>query len=106
MLSEELVVDVSAALPFAGETHTVAATLHLPLDDPRAVLVCWPGGSYDRRYWQWDALPGYDFAEHMTGHGFVVVAADHLGVGASSRPADADAVTLEVMAAAQAAFVR
>jgi pimeloyl-ACP methyl ester carboxylesterase len=35
-----------------------------------------------------------------------VVAADHLGVGKSSRPADVDAVTLEVMAAANAAFTQ
>jgi pimeloyl-ACP methyl ester carboxylesterase len=101
----ELVVDVSAALPFAGETSTMSATLHEPEGAPRAVLVCWPGGSYDRRYWQFDAMPGYNFAEHMTARGFAVVAADHLGVGASSRPADVDAITLEVMAAAAGAFV-
>jgi pimeloyl-ACP methyl ester carboxylesterase len=101
----ELVVDVSGALPFDGETSTMSATLHEPEGAPRAVLVCWPGGSYDRRYWQFDAIPGYNFAEHMTGRGFAVVAADHLGVGASSRPADVDALTLEVIAAAAGAFV-
>jgi len=100
----EVVVDVSAALPFPGEANTVSATLHEPAGDPRAVLVCWPGGSYDRRYWQFDAVPGYSFAEHMTAQGFAVVAADHLGVGGSSRPADVDAVTLEVIAGAAGAF--
>ena len=34
--------------------------------------------------------PGYSFAEHMTAQGFVVVGADHLGVGASSKPTDGD----------------
>jgi len=100
----ELRVDVSSALPFTGETNTMSATVHEPEGPPRAVLVCWPGGSYDRSYWQFDANPGYSFAAHMTAQGFAVVAGDPLGVGASSRPADVDAVGLEAMAAAQAAL--
>jgi pimeloyl-ACP methyl ester carboxylesterase len=105
-VGEELDVDVSAALPFAGEANSISATLHHPADAPRAVLVCWPGGSYDRSYWQFDGHAGYSFADHMTARGFAVVAADHLGVGRSSRPADVDAVTLEVMAMAQCEFAR
>jgi serine aminopeptidase S33 family len=101
--TEELVADVSSAVPFP-EGASLSGTLHLPAGAPRAVLVCWPGGSYDRRYWQFEAVPGYSFAEHMTAKGFAVVAADHLGVGASSAPADVDGVTLEVMARAGAAF--
>ena len=42
----------------------------------------------------------------MTDRGFVVIAVDPLGVGASSRPSDVDAVNLETMAAAAAEFVR
>jgi pimeloyl-ACP methyl ester carboxylesterase len=99
-----LTVDVSAAVRFAGEATTMSATLHEPEGAPRAVLVCWPGGSYDRRYWQFDAVPGYSFAEHMTAQGLAVVAADHLGAGASTAPADVDAVTLEVMARAAGAL--
>ena len=49
--------------------------------------------------------PGYSFAEHMTAQGFVVVAADHLGVGASTKPADGDRVNFETMSAAAASFV-
>jgi pimeloyl-ACP methyl ester carboxylesterase len=105
-VGEELVFDVSAALPFEGETNSVSGTLHLPSGSPRALLVCWPGGSYDRSYWQFDAHPGYSFAEYMVARGFAVVAADHIGVGKSTRPSDVDAVTLEVMAAAQGEFVR
>jgi pimeloyl-ACP methyl ester carboxylesterase len=70
------------------------------------VLVCWPGGSYDRRYWQFDALPGYSFAEHMAARGFAVVAADHLGTGASSKPAEVDAVDVACLAAAAAEVAR
>jgi hypothetical protein len=105
----EVVLDVSADLPFE-EPSFLAASVHLPDPDgepPRAVLICWPGGSYARAYWDMHipGHPGYSFAEHMTAHGFVVVAADHLGVGASSRPADGDQVNFETMSAATASFV-
>jgi pimeloyl-ACP methyl ester carboxylesterase len=105
----EVVLDVSAELPFE-ESSFIAASVHLPDaggELPRAVLVCWPGGSYARAYWDMH-VPGhhgYSFAEHMTAQGFVVVAADHLGVGASSKPADGDRVTFDTMAAAAASFV-
>jgi pimeloyl-ACP methyl ester carboxylesterase len=72
------------------------------------VLVCWPGGSYARAYWDM-RIPGhsgYSFAEHMAPQGFLVVAADHLGVGASSKPTDGDRVTFETMSDAAASFVR
>jgi pimeloyl-ACP methyl ester carboxylesterase len=49
--------------------------------------------------------PGYSFAERMTAQGFLVLAADHLGVGASSKPADGDRVNFETMSAAAASFV-
>jgi len=105
----DVTVDVSAALPFE-ERVSLAATVHLP--DPRdeappAVLICWPGGSYARAYWdmQIPGHPGYSFAEDMTARGFVVLAADHLGVGASSKPADGDRVDFDTMSAAAASFV-
>jgi pimeloyl-ACP methyl ester carboxylesterase len=106
----ELVLDVSAELPFEGSAF-LAGSVHLPDpqgESPRAVLICWPGGSYARAYWDMHipAHPGYSFAEHMTAQGFVVVAADHLGVGASSKPADGDRVNFETMSAAAASFVR
>lgn len=104
----ELVLDVSAELPF-DEPACLAASVHLPdlaAAAPRAVLICWPGGSYARAYWdmQIDGYPGYSFAEHMTAQGFVVLAADHLGVGASSKPVDPDRVDFETMSAAAASF--
>src|SRR5215217_5998387 len=90
----ELRLDVSASLPFRESLH-LAASVHLPAlatGTPRAVLVCWPGGSYARAYWDMhiDGHPGYSFADHMAAQGYVVVAADHLGVGASSKPSDGD----------------
>jgi pimeloyl-ACP methyl ester carboxylesterase len=108
LAQSELVLDVSDALPFE-ERSSLAATIHRPdAESPRAVLVCWPGGSYARAYWDM-RIPGhsgYSFAEHMTAQGFLVVAADHLGVGASSKPTDGDRVTFETMSDAAASFVR
>jgi pimeloyl-ACP methyl ester carboxylesterase len=105
----ELVLDVSAELPF-DEPSFLASSVHLPEgqdEAPPAVLICWPGGSYARDYWdmQIPGHPGYSFAEHLTAKGFIVLAADHLGVGASSKPADGDRVNFETMSAAAASFV-
>jgi pimeloyl-ACP methyl ester carboxylesterase len=105
----ELTLDVSASLPF-DERISLTATVHLPdpaAGAPHAVLVCWPGGSYSRAYWDMRIRehPGYSFADHMTAQGYLVVAADPLGVGASSKPGDGDRVDLETMSAASASFV-
>jgi hypothetical protein len=107
--STELVLDVSTALPF-DEPSFLAASMHAPEADgepPKAILVCWPGGSYARAYGDMriPGHPGYSFAEHMTARGIVVLAADHLGVGASSKPSDGDRVDFETMSAAAASFV-
>jgi len=105
----ELTLDVSSALPF-DETNRLAASVHLPdlaAGPPKAALVCWPGGSYARAYWDMHipGHPGYSFADHMTARGFMVLAADPLGVGASGKPAEGDLVNLETMGAASASFV-
>ena len=102
----EFRADVSAVLPFGNEENFLSSTLLLPDGEPEAVLVCWPGGSYDRRYWSFDAVPGYDFSAHATTLGLAVLAADHLGVGGSSQPADVDAVDFVTMSAAADEFVR
>src|SRR5690348_6859928 len=105
--SYELDLDVTAALPFVSSTTTLRATVW-PVERPKAVLVCWPGGSYSRAYWDVhvDGRDGYSFAEHAVGLGFTVVALDPLGVGDSSRPSDVDQVTLETMTDAAASAVR
>jgi pimeloyl-ACP methyl ester carboxylesterase len=84
----------------------VSATLHRPAGDPVAVLACWPGGSYERSYWQFAAVPGYNSAEYLTERGFAVLAADHIGTGASSKPAEVDSVNIAFMAAATADVAR
>jgi len=105
--SYELDLDVTAALPFVSTTTTLRATVW-PVERPQAVLVCWPGGSYSRAYWDVhvDGRDGYSFAEHAVSRGFTVVALDPLGVGDSSRPSDVDLVTLETMTDAAASAIR
>lgn len=102
-------IDVSSALPFDSAPATLAtSTWPAAGGQPKAVLLCWPGGSYSRDYWDMhlDGFEGYSFAEHLAAKGFTVVTIDPLGVGESSRPEDVDAVTLETMAAAAAEAVR
>ncbi|WP_083896133.1 alpha/beta hydrolase [Nocardia jiangxiensis] len=102
----ETTVDVTDAISGIGESLSIAARVYLPAQAPRSVLVCWPGGSYDNRYWDFPADLDYSFADYMTRRGHVVVAADHLGVGRSAKPAAVDSVHLGSMAAAQEIFVR
>lgn len=104
MIVTDLRLDLpSSAMPAGVEGLAIAATLYAPArvdeQDPR-VLVCWPGGSYGRDYWD-IRLPGrsgYSFAEHMTARGFVVIAADPLGVGDSGRPEDGTLCTYDALA--------
>jgi pimeloyl-ACP methyl ester carboxylesterase len=77
--------DVSDAI---GEQASLAAT-HYPARGglpAGAVLVCLPGGTYNRDYWDLD-VPGYSFADFATGNGYAVVTIDPLGTGESSKPA-------------------
>lgn len=105
--SYDLDLDVTASLPFVSSTTTLRATVW-PAAQPRAVMVCWPGGSYSRAYWDFrvDEHDGYSFAEHLVDRDFTVVAVDPLGVGDSSRPQDVDLVTLETMTDAATEAVR
>jgi pimeloyl-ACP methyl ester carboxylesterase len=105
--SYDLDIDVTVALQFASSPTMLRATVW-PVDHPRAVLICWPGGSYTRAYWDVhvDGRDGYSFAEHLVDRGFTVITVDPLGVGDSSRPAEVDLVTLETMTAAAAEAVR
>jgi hypothetical protein len=107
----ELRVDVSAAAG-TGERLAVAATVLLPGDlaarpaEPRTVLFGFPGGGYNRRYYDLEipGHPGYSQARYHLAAGRVFVACDHLGVGDSDtpgRPLDYDAVARANMAAAR-----
>jgi pimeloyl-ACP methyl ester carboxylesterase len=107
MVPKAVSFDVSAALDSA-QPLSQSALIFAPEDATRAkgVLVCLPGGTYDKNYWHLEVAghPGYSFGEHLAGCGFVVVAVDHLGVGASDDfPGHAG---LESMARGDAEVVR
>ncbi len=101
----------SSATPEGVGELTIAATLYAPFEvdahDVR-VLVCWPGGSYGRDYWDshFPGRDGYSFAEYMTARGFVVIAADPLGVGDTGRPEDGTLCTYDALADAAHAAVQ
>jgi hypothetical protein len=104
LLGTDLRLDLPASVaPDSVGELAIAATLYAPGEvDEQAlrVLVCWPGGSYGRDYWDIH-LPGrdgYSFAEHMTARGLVVIAADPLGVGDSGRPEDGTLCTYDALA--------
>ncbi len=104
MVVTDLRLDLpSSAMPDGVEGMAIAGTLYAPgaiHEQDLRVLLCWPGGSYGRDYWDIH-LPGrsgYSFAEHMTARGFVVIAADPLGVGDSGRPEDGTLCTYDALA--------
>jgi len=88
----ELRFDVGDAV---GEPAELVATYYPPshAGEPpqpreRPVLVCLPGGTYTRGYFDLE-VPGhadYSYARDAAARGFPVVAFDVLGTGASSRP--------------------
>lgn len=103
-------IDVSSHLPFDAGTTELAATVVLApsvVGERPTLLVCWPGGSYGRTYWDLRpaAASDYSAAEHWARQGYVVVVADHLGVADSDKPGDGDALGVEVLAAAAHGFV-
>lgn len=85
-------IDVTAAVA-TGERLEIAATVVLgePAPSNGIALFAYPGGGYNRRYYdlQLDEGPGYSQAEYHASSGFVFVALDHLGVGDSSVPTKA-----------------
>ena len=97
-LRREIEVDVSDLVPFPGPVM-VRGWVHAPLrsDQSRATVVwcCLAGGHASTTYFDFQVPghPGYSMAEHLAGKGCVVVAFDHIGLGASSRVDDIVEVT-------------
>jgi pimeloyl-ACP methyl ester carboxylesterase len=105
----DVVFDVSTV----ADGAQVAASLFVPpprpgSSGPIVVLVCLPGGTYTRSYWDL-TVPGqvgYSFAEDMAARGHVVVAVDNPGTGMSSGPPDGGDVTIELWGRAAAEVAR
>jgi alpha-beta hydrolase superfamily lysophospholipase len=99
MTPKELSFDVTTAIG-TGEPLIQTAWLFQPEGPPKAALLCLAGGTYDKHYWHLEipGHPGYSFAEHLAARGYLVVTADHLGVGGSSDPGESGPVGLELLA--------
>jgi pimeloyl-ACP methyl ester carboxylesterase len=99
--------DVSLEVPAGTLTATVVAAPTRTGGRPGALIVCVPGMTYRRAYY--DArIPGhagYSFAERAALHGHVVVCLDNLGTGESGPALGPGEVGLDELgsAAAQAA---
>lgn len=96
-------VDVGA---YSKETVSLAADLHLP-EGPAAAIAffCFPGGSYNRRYYGLEGAGGFSFGAAMAAAGMISIAIDHVGIGDSTRPEDGFAFTPDRIAAAEVAVV-
>lgn len=86
-LGSPLRFDVSEVV---GEHASLAATYYpaRATAADAALLVCLPGGTYSREYWDLN-IPGhrgYSFADFATENGHAVLTIDPLGTGESSKP--------------------
>jgi pimeloyl-ACP methyl ester carboxylesterase len=107
--------DVTDALPTdvtQGTRLLISAWLFFP-DDPSKLgarpvtMTLLAGGSYDKRYHH-AIIPGrsgYSAAEHLANLGTIVLLADHLGVGESTKAPDQKKATRNVVALANHAAV-
>ena len=98
---------MSAVVDLPGK-HRLRGWLYTPSarwPGPRTPLVyCLAGGRCTTAYFDLhvDGLDGWSMAEHLASRGAIVVALDHLGIGASSTVDDIFGVTPRVLAAAHA----
>ncbi len=110
MQSIDIAVDVTEAAGL-GEPLRTRATVTLPDPShlPSRPIVCFafPGGGYSRQYFTFD-MPGATGGGQAGWHaarGWVFVSCDHLHVGESDSPQQPGLLTLESVAAANAATV-
>lgn len=112
----DLSFDVTAALPAevtGGQPTHIAAWLFVPDDlallgeRPRSMVLL-AGGSYDKRYFHVEVpgREGYSCAEYFASKGYVVLLADHLGVGGSTRVPVQNKATRQIVAQAMDAASR
>lgn len=110
MHSIDLSVDVTDAIGL-GETLHTRATVSLP--DPTSLtldpIVCFafPGGGYSRQYFTFDipSSSGGGQAGWHASRGWIFVSCDHIHVGESDSPSQPGLLSMESVAAANAATV-
>jgi len=63
---------------------TIAATLITPESSTSSITVYVHGLGYDRRFWHFDAVPGFDYAALLAESGHASLIIDRLGYGGSA----------------------
>src|SRR5437762_3526342 len=101
-------LDITGLANVPGDVEVAAAVFMppaLPVSDHPVVVVAYPGGTYTWRYYHLEVpgRSGYSFAQHLAASGCVVVACDHIGIGASSPVPSAEALTADAVLAADRA---
>jgi len=104
MQSTSLRTEIGDLTPY-NSSVTAAAWLFAPPQGARLrgeLLVGLHGATCDHRYFhaEFTRHQGYSFAEYFTGLGYHVLAVDHPGMGASTRPEPERLLTRAVVAAA------
>jgi pimeloyl-ACP methyl ester carboxylesterase len=70
-----------------GKSYTVRGTLFVPPGGiPHGVTLYAHGLGFGAYFWDFTAVPGYDYAAYQAQHGHASVIIDRLGYGASSTP--------------------
>lgn len=91
-----------------GHSWSLVATVHLPdvahNSERVPLVVCLPGGGYNRHYFSLQE-PGYNEARHHMDRGVIVVALDHIRVGESDIP-ELRHASLEIAAEANHAVLK
>lgn len=108
MLHQSLDVRIKTGTLSDGHSWSLAVTVHLPGDadggERPPLVVCLPGGGYNRHYFNLQK-PGYSEVLHHMDRGVLVVAIDHLRVGESDIP-ELQAASLEIAAEANHAVLK
>ena len=76
-----------------GKPYTIRGHIVAPraaLKDPQAATLYLHAVTQGEFYWQFDAVPGYNFARQQAEAGHVAVTIDRLGYGASDKPPGLD----------------
>jgi pimeloyl-ACP methyl ester carboxylesterase len=96
----ELEIDATARIGWPTPLHTSALVVvpsSLEVLQP-CVIFAYPGGTHSKEYYDMHVpgFEGYSMAEYFAQRGYIFVACDPLGVGASSDPGAGEEVTRRV----------
>lgn len=86
MRTYEIQVDVSGKIGLPGQV-SIAVSVYVPdeLTADMTAIAAYPGSGLTRKYYDVPEVSGYSEVQFHTDNGFIVIAVDPMGVGASSE---------------------